>query len=112
MSERFGIVWTDTARNDLLAIIDYLVDRDGVDAAEALYDKIVDAVRGVKTMPRRCRIVPELEAEGITAYRELLVGPYRVMFAIRDATVVVLTALDGRRDLAELLVERALRRDR
>ena len=33
------------------------------------------------------------------------------MFAIRDATVVVLTALDGRRDLTELLVERALRHD-
>jgi hypothetical protein len=62
-------------------------------------------------MPRRCRIVPELEADGIATYRELLVGPYRVTFAIRDATIVVLTALDGRGDLTELLVERALRRD-
>lgn len=111
MSQRFAIVWTDTARNDLLAIIDYLVDRDGVDAAEAVYDKIVDGVRGLETMPRRCRIVPELEAEGIAAYRELLVGLYRVMFSIRDSTVVVLTALDGRRDLTGLLVERALRHD-
>lgn len=111
MSASFSIVWTDTARDDLLAIVDYVVDRHGVDGAEAVYDKIVDAVRGLETMPRRYRIVPELEAEGITVYRELLVGPYRVMFAIRDATVVVLTALDGRRDLAELLVERALRRD-
>lgn len=109
MTGRFATVWTDTALNDLLAIVDYIVDRDGVEAADDLYEKIADAVRSLDTMPRRCRIVRELDAEGITAYREQLVGPHRVMFAIRDATVVVLTALDGRRDLTELLVVRALR---
>ncbi len=61
------------------------------------------------TMPRRCRAVPELAAEGIDGSRELIVGPYRVMFAVRDSTVIILTVLDSRRDLGELLVARALR---
>jgi toxin ParE1/3/4 len=109
VTDRFTVVWTDTALNDLLAIVDYIASRDGVPSAEDVYDRIAGAVGRLESMPRRCRIVPELEAEGITGYRELLVGPYRLMFAIRDTTVVVLAAVDGRRDLAELLVERALR---
>lgn len=112
MTERFAIVWTETALNDLLAVVDYVADRHGVDTAVDLYDKIAGAVSSLETMPRSCRIVPELEAESITGYRDLLVGPYRIMFAVRDSTVVVLTAVDGRRDLAELLIERALRHDR
>jgi hypothetical protein len=34
------------------------------------------------------------------------------MFAVRGSEVVLLTVLDGRRDLGELLIERALRRTR
>ena len=60
-------------------------------------------------MPLRCRLVPELEAEGIDGYREHLVGPYRVVFAVRGSRAVLLTVLDGRRDLGELLIARALR---
>ncbi len=109
MTNSFRVRWAEVAAEDLLSIIDYVVDRDGVDAAERLYDQITQAAQSLVTMPRRYRIVPELEAEGIRGYRELLVGPYRLMFAIRDDDVVVLTAVDGRRDLGEVLIERALR---
>lgn len=111
MTARYDVVWTDTALHDLLSIVDYIADRDSIEAAEHVYEMTTDAVRAMATIPQRCRTVPELDAEGIGGYRELLVGPHRIMFAIRDATVVILTALDGRRDLAELLIERALRRD-
>lgn len=109
MTERFRVVWTAAALDDLLALVDYVADRDGIHAAEALQDRIGDAALGLETMPRRCRVVPELSAEGIDAYRELLVKPYRVMFGFRGSEVAVLAAVDGRRDLGELLVERALR---
>lgn len=109
MTERFRIVWTDTAVNDLLAIIDYIALRDSVDAAADVHEWISSAVDDLETMPRRCRIVPELHTQGIDAYRELLVGPYRIMFGLRGTDVVVLAAVDGRRDLGELLIERALR---
>jgi len=109
VSDRFTVQWTQTAVDDLLSIIDYLVDRDGTEAAERLYGQITRAVADLATMPFRCRLVPELEAEGLDGYRELLVGPYRLMFAVRGAEVVLLTTLDGRRDLGELLIDRALR---
>jgi toxin ParE1/3/4 len=109
VTDSFRVRWAQVAAEDLLSIIDYVVDRDGVGAAERLYAQITQAAQSLVTMPRRCRIVPELEAEGIKGYRELLVGPYRLMFAIREGDVVLLAAVDGRRDLGELLIERALR---
>jgi toxin ParE1/3/4 len=110
VNPRFTVQWTQAAVDDLLSILDYLVDRDGTEAAERLHGQITHGVAALETMPLRCRVVPELEAEGIDGYRELLVGTYRLMFAVRGAEVVLLTVLDGRRDLGELLIERALRR--
>lgn len=109
MNARFAVQWTQTAVDDLLSIIDYVVDRDGTEVAERLYGQITHGVAGLETMPFRCRVVRELEAESIDGYRELLVGPYRLMFAVRGAAVVLLTVLDGRRDLGELLIDRVLR---
>jgi len=31
--------------------------------------------------------VPELHPEGIDAYRELLVGPYRIVFGLRGTAI-------------------------
>jgi toxin ParE1/3/4 len=111
VSAHFTVQWAQSALDDLLSIIDYVGDRDGTAAAERLYGQITREVASLdlETMPFRCRVVPEFEAEGIDSYRELLVGPYRLVFAVRGGEVVLLTALDGRRDLGELLIERALR---
>lgn len=68
------------------------------------------AVEALETLPLRCRVVPELHAEGIETYRDEFVGPYRIVFGVHGDDVVVLAVVDGRRDLAELLIERALRR--
>lgn len=109
MSARSTVRWTRTAADDLLDVVDSVVGRDGVTAAHQLAELVTGEVATLATMPLRCRVVPELEAEGIDGYRELLVGPYRIMFALRDGDVIVLAVLDGRRDLAELLIARALR---
>ena len=109
MSARSTVRWTRTAVDDLLDVVDYVVGRDGAAAAQQLAELVTGEVATLATMPLRCRVVPELEVEGIDGYRELLVGPYRIVFALRDGDVIVLAALDGRRDLAELLIARALR---
>jgi toxin ParE1/3/4 len=112
VSGSFTVAWTQRAVDDLLSIVADVADvadRDGAEAAERLYGQLTDGVATLETPPFRCRVVPELEAEGIDTYRELLVGPYRWTFAVREGEVVLLTAVDGRRDLGELLIERALR---
>jgi len=109
VTTRSTIRWTRTAVDDLLSIVDHVTGRDGHAPAAQLALRIASEVASLTTMPLRCRVVPELAAEGIDGYRELIVGPYRVMFAVRDDEVIIPTVLDGRRDLAELLVARALR---
>lgn len=109
MSARSTVRWTRTAVDDLLGVVDYVVGRDGTATAQQLAEVVTREAATLATMSLRCRVVPELEAEGIDGYRELLVGPYRIMFALRDSDVIVLAVLDGRRDLAELLIARALR---
>jgi toxin ParE1/3/4 len=109
VSAHSTVQWAQTAVDDLLSIIDYVAEKDGAEAAERLSGQITRGVAGLETLPLRCRVVPELEAEGIDGYRELLVSPYRLMFAVRGSEVVLLTAVDARHDLGELLIERALR---
>jgi hypothetical protein len=42
-------------------------------------------------------------------YRELIVSPYRVFFRIDEKDVGIIGILDGRRDLEETLIRRAMR---
>ncbi len=109
MSVRVAVQWTQTAVDDLLSILDHLVDRDGTDTVERLYGQVTHAGAGLETIPFRCRDVPGLEAEGIDGCRDLLVDPYRLMFAVRGSDVVLLTVVDRRRDPGDLLIDRALR---
>lgn len=111
MADRYSIRWSKTADDDLSAILDYVARSDGASRALAPYEDVRRHVSTLGSLPRRARVVPELGALGLDAFRELLVGPYRVCFRLDGRVVVLLAVLDGRRDLAELLVERALRAD-
>jgi len=106
----YRVRWTETALRDLEAILDYVHAEHGVVFSKRLHDRLLPAIDGLRGMPERCRVVPELKAIGVRAYRELLEGPYRVVFRVRGREVVVLAALDGRRDLEELLVARLIER--
>lgn len=108
MSRRFRIIWTEVAIADVEGIVDYVAVHDSLAAAEKLYDKLETSIDSLVTSPRRGRVVPELRAEGLEMYRELVVSKYRVLFRVRGGDVVLLGVLDGRRDLAELLIQRAM----
>ena len=60
-------------------------------------------------LPERGRIVPELNAVSLPSYRELIEGPWRIVYR-HDADRVHVTAiLDPRRDLSRILLERLIR---
>jgi hypothetical protein len=50
-----------------------------------------------------------LKQIGVSEYRELIVPPYSVFFRTRGKRSGIIAVLDRRRDLGELLIERALR---
>ena len=108
MSNLFEIRWTDSARADLDSIINYIAGQDGIQPALGVYEKIMDKADSLTKSPERCRVVPELKKTGLSAYREMIVKPYRIFFHIDNRKVILLGILDGRRDLEQLLIERAL----
>lgn len=108
MPEVFDITWARTAVRDLDEILDYLAAERGADQALQLYEALRHAIASLTTMPRRCRQVPELLDLGLFEYREIVTRPYRLVFRIIDREVVILAILDSRRDLEELLIQRAI----
>lgn len=97
------------ALRDLEGIVDFILANDDPLKAARIYERIHDSVSRLAELPARGRIVPELRDEGLEMYRELLISKvWRVIYRVRGTRVVILSVLDGRRDLEELLLQRAL----
>ena len=104
----FAVHWTRTAASDLSGIVEF-ISNENPDAARDLLAKIIKSCRSLNTFPRRARIVPELRSFGITIYRELVVEKYRIQFRIKNKDVYVLSVLDSRRNLEDILLDRFLK---
>ena len=97
------LIWAPRAIARATEIAAYSAqDRPG--AAAKWIDAVFGAVATLKTHPRRGRKVPEVNRPEI---RELLHGPYRIIYRQDARRVVVLTIRHGRRqwDQEEIGVE-------
>jgi len=108
MPKAYEIEWTETARNDLNELVDYIA-LDSIDNAMRINDTLISKVDSLKYFPNRGRIVPELRKFGIANYREVIITSYRIFFRIENnLKVIILGILDGRRDLVQILFQRVL----
>lgn len=88
---------------------------EGEDGADALLDRLVDAIGDLAEWPARGPVPPELDALGIHDYRQLSLRPYRVIYLPQEDAeggrprVTVMIIADARRDFRLLLQERLLR---
>jgi len=108
LKPRYSIVWSPVSLRDLDEIIAYVALHDSPEAAARLFTNISSRIKTLSLFPKRCRIVPELKEQGIQEYHELIVGPYRIFFRLEGRRVAIVGVLDGRRDLEEILLQRAL----
>jgi len=108
MSDKYEVIWATTAVNDLADIVAYLSNDSPADAPRIL-KKIREASSQLYHLPERGRIVAELQDQGILQYRELIVTPWRVMYRIVGTNVFVLSVLDSRRNVEDILLERLTR---
>lgn len=67
MLETHQLLWTDTARQDLTGIIDYIA-QDSVENALVILDKLEVGAAQLAPLPHRGRIMPELLHTGISQY--------------------------------------------
>ena len=105
MSEEYEVLWAATAKDDLADIVGYAAN-DSPSNALKILQKIKEAVMQLCHSPERGRIVPELQDQGILQYRELMVPPWRIMYRTAGKKVFVLSVLDSRRNVEDILLDR------
>ncbi|MGP1368195.1 MAG: type II toxin-antitoxin system RelE/ParE family toxin [Treponema sp.] len=66
-------------------------------------------ILSLQQYPNRRRIVPELDRQGISKYRELIQGYYRIVYEISGDKVIVHTIIDGRRNFEDTIISKLSR---
>ena len=105
MSKKYQVVWSNIAENDLKNIIEYIAE-DSPDNALKVFKNIKQKASSLNTLPERGRIVPELRDQGILQYRELVISPWRILYRTSEKSVFVLSVLDSRRNIEDILLTR------
>ena len=108
MSKKYRVEWAAVAEVDLKQIIEHIATESPGNALQLL-EKIRHKASGLYTLPKRGRIVPELLEQGINIYRELIVGPWRIIYRISDTTVYVLSIIDSRQNVEDILLNRLVK---
>jgi len=105
MRKIYNVRWSETSERDLTDIIEYIAV-DSPSYAYQVFKEIERKASRLYTFPDRGRIVPELQDQGITQYRELIVAPWRIIYRISERDVYVLSVLDSRRNIEDILLKR------
>lgn len=108
MARRYRVEWAPIGASDLEGIVRFKARADGPAAARRTRERILSRAGSLASYPSRGRVVPEIKAIGLTAYRELIEAPYRILYRTTGKVVGIAGVLDARRDIAELLVTRAV----
>ncbi len=91
---RHQVIWTEGARRELDAAITFVAE-ESLEGAISLLDDILNSTDSLHSMPDRGRVVPERDDPRV---RELLVGPYRLLYHVDESKVHILSMLHQRRD--------------
>lgn len=108
MTKKYQVKWAVVAQSDLKQIIDYIALESPANALQII-GKIKQKASGLYTLPDRGRIIPELKEQGIHIYREIIVPPWRIIYRISDTTVFVLSVIDSRRNVEDILLNRLIK---
>lgn len=95
--------WTNTAVAHLVAIHEYIA-RDSTRYAARMVDRITARSKQIGTFPQAGHAVPEYQTDNL---REVIEGPYRVIYEVGSSEIRVLAVIHG----AQLLPPAAPRSD-
>jgi plasmid stabilization system protein ParE len=108
MSTPFKVHWASIAEADFKNIILYIAE-DSPITARNIFEKIKETAASLTHFPERGRIVPELQDQGIFLYRELILAPWRIVYRISDKKVYVLSVIDSRQNVEDILLKRLIK---
>jgi len=107
MAKKFQVIWAKIAEKDLANILEYIT-RENPDNAKKILQRIKARTAAFNFSPQRGRVIPELKNFGIIQYRELIIPPWGIFYRISENKVYVLSVLDSRQNLEDILLQRFL----
>lgn len=87
--------WTDTAEGHLDAIYAYIA-QDSPEYAKRMVDRLTRRSQQIADFPFSGRRVPEYDIDQI---REVIEGPYRIIYHIKPDQIDVLAVIHGAMDV-------------
>ena len=100
---------TQGAEADIMSTIDFLLPQGDDDFAGQLLQEFSNAFKSLEQFLSRGHFPPELAELPDKAIRELHVNVYRLIYRIVEQNVFILFVADGRRNIQQALVNRAMR---
>jgi plasmid stabilization system protein ParE len=107
MKKTYEVRWSETSEKDLINIIEYIA-QDSPSIAYEKFKEIKDKASCLYSFPDRGRIIHELQEQGIIQYRELIVSPWRIIYRISKKSVYILSVLDARQNVEDVLLKRLI----
>lgn len=95
-ARRRRVVWSQGAHRELDEAVEHIA-AEAPRAALCLLERVLKAAASLETLSERGRIVPEREDPRI---RELLVEPFRLLYALNPDEIVVLGLIHQRQEFA------------
>ena len=108
MGKKYRTIISRYAEDDVIGIIEYYFSINP-EFSKQLLIAVENKICSLKTFPEQGRIVPELEKQNITDYRELIEDNYRIIYSIQEEVVFIHTIVDSRRNLEDILIKKLLR---
>ncbi|OAN62179.1 type II toxin-antitoxin system RelE/ParE family toxin [Sphingomonas sp. TDK1] len=108
MSARYTVYLTAGAENDLAEIHGWIAANRSPEQADKFLDSMLAKVDSLEAFPDRGSVPFELDALGISEFRQLVAPPYRLIYRVIVDHVIILLIADGRRDFQALLERRLL----
>lgn len=98
MPESRPVRWTEHAVAQVAAIAQYIGESSPV-YAEQIVERMSQRLLQASAFPESGRVVPEL---GLSAVRELIESPYRLIYRVRPGAIEVLAVVHARQELRSL----------
>ena len=107
--EKFEVIWTQSAKLDLELIIEY-IKTDNLSNAKKIFFEIKKECDSLYHIPKRKKIVPELQQIGILKYREIIYKRWRIIYKIDNTKIYILLVADCSRNLEVILFQRLIQK--
>lgn len=106
---RYSVFITDTALKDLNEIDSYITEKSSERIARQIYFDIKRSCVSLEKFPLRGHEPPELITRRNPGILEIHCKVYRIFYRIMEKNVYIISIIDGRRNVSELLKKRLLK---